>query len=332
MKKQPSDSLLEQRDPVVAPADNESGLNAPEATPYDVTDDVLGLKTLFVNVFFVGKPGPGNDWVLVDTGFMGYADSVRQRAASLYGPGTAPKAIVLTHGHADHVGTLRELLKHWGNVPVYAHPLERPYLTGVSSYPPPDPAIGGGMMSLMSWIFPIGPEDFSDVLQPIPASGKLDELPGWRVIHTPGHAPGHVSLFRDADRTLLAGDAFVTTNQNALSAVINQTEELHGPPAYFTCDWKAAEDSVRKLALLNPHNVGTGHGHAMRGLDLQLELGRLVSNFAERAIPSEGRYVKEPAVTNENGIVSMPSPTSFLVARALGIGLLVGLTVWAVRR
>ena len=40
-------------------------------------------------------------------------------------------------------------------------------------------------------------------------------MPGWRWVHTPGHTAGHVSLFRDADRTLIAGDAFVTTKQES---------------------------------------------------------------------------------------------------------------------
>lgn len=301
------------------------------ATRYDVTDDVFGLKTLFVNVFFIGKPGPGHDWVLVDAGFYGYADAIQARAEALFGHDNPPKAIVLTHGHADHIGSLRKLLNRWGQVPVYAHPLERPYLTGISAYPPPDPAIGGGGMSLMSWVFPIGPTDFSDVLKPVDPSGTIPELPDWQAIHTPGHAPGHLSLFRKKDHTLLVGDAFVTTNQNSLRDVINQTEEIHGPPAYFTCDWKAAADSVRRLALINPLRVGTGHGVAMHGLDLQLELGRLVSEFPDRAIPSMGRYVKEAAITNENGIVSMPSPTSFIVARAMAITAAVGLVWWLLK-
>ncbi|ARK12369.1 MBL fold metallo-hydrolase [Fibrivirga algicola] len=312
--------------------DDLSAYTTPDrATPYDVTDDVFGIKTLFVNVFFIGKPGDGNPWTLVDAGFYGYTDAIRQRAEQLYGADNPPNAIILTHGHADHIGSLHTLLTQWGNVPVYAHRLERPYLTGVSSYPPPDPAIGGGGMSLMSWIFPIGPEDFSDVLTDIPATLQLPELPDWRVVHTPGHAPGHISLFRNKDRTLIAGDAFITTDQNSISAVINQTEEVHGPPAYFTCDWEAAEESVKKLALLNPTKVGTGHGVSMRGLDLQLELGRLVSEFRKRSIPSNGRYVKEAAVTDEHGIVSMPEPTSYNIARAIGIGLAVGL-VWGLIR
>jgi glyoxylase-like metal-dependent hydrolase (beta-lactamase superfamily II) len=296
-------------------------------SPYDVTHDVAGLKTLFVNVFFIGRPGPGNPWVLVDTGFTGYASQVKKKAEELFGPGTQPDAIVLTHGHADHTGTLKTLLKEW-DMPVYAHKLELPYLQGKSSYPPPDPAIGGGGMAYMSWVFPIGPSDFGDHIKAIADDGKIPELPGWRAIHTPGHAPGHISLFRDKDRTLLAGDAFVTTNQNAISAVATQREEFHGPPAYFTCDWQAAKQSVLKLNNLNPLAAGTGHGVSVRGLDLELGLNRLAHDFESRSIPSEGRYVKQPAVTDENGVVEMPTPTSFHVARALGIGALAGFALY----
>ena len=299
-------------------------------SPYDVRDDVAGLKTLFVNVFFIGKPGEGNPWVLVDAGLMGYAGQIKKRAEQLFGIGTKPDAIVLTHGHADHAGSLKALLKDW-DVPVYAHRLELPYLTGQSSYPPPDPAIGGGGMSYMSWVFPIGPMDFGDQIQAIADNGQIPELPDWRAIHTPGHAPGHVSFFRDKDRTLIAGDAFVTTNQNALTAVATQREEFHGPPAYFTCDWEAAKKSVLKLNSLNPVAAGTGHGVSVRGLDLELGLNRLAHDFEARSIPSEGRYVKQPAITDEKGIVDMPTPTSFHVARALGIGLVAGLVLLLIR-
>ena len=300
-------------------------------SPYDVTHDVAGLKTLFVNVFFIGEPGPGNPWVLVDAGLMGYAGQIKKRAEQLFGAGNKPKAIILTHGHADHAGSLSALLKEWGDVPVYAHRLELPYLTGKSSYPPPDPAIGGGGMSYMSWVFPIGPMNFGDRIRAIADDGQIPELPGWRAIHTPGHAPGHVSFFRDKDRTLIAGDAFVTTNQNALTSVATQREEFHGPPAYFTCDWEAAKNSVLKLNNLNPVAAGTGHGVSVRGLDLKLGLNRLAHDFESRSIPSDGRYVKQPAITDENGIVDMPTPVSFHVARALGIGLLAGLVLVLIR-
>ena len=306
---------------------------APEPTrtrsPYDVTHDVAGLKTLFVNVFFIGEPGAGNPWVLVDAGLPGYTGQIKKKAEALFGPGTKPDAIILTHGHFDHTGSLKALLNQW-DAPVYAHPLELPYLTGKSSYPPPDPAIGGGFMSYSSFIFPIGPDDFGDRIKAIPANGSIPELVGWRAIHTPGHAPGHISLFRDADRTLIAGDAFVTTNQNSAISVATQKEEVYGPPAYFTCDWHAAEKSVQTLNNLNPTAVGTGHGVSVRGLDLTLGLNRLAHHFTD-SIPSEGRYVKQAAVTDENGIVDMPAPTSYTMSKAIGWGILAGVllyTLW----
>ena len=300
---------------------------AGEPSPYDVTDDVHGLKTLFVNVFFVGQPGAGNPWVLVDAGLPGYDGSIKKKAERLFGPGAQPQAIVLTHGHGDHIGALDALLNDW-DVPVYAHPLELPYLTGKSSYPPPDPAIGGGLMAYGSFVFPIGPADFSNRVRALPNDGIIPELPGWRAIHTPGHAPGHISLFRDDDRTLIAGDAFVTTNQNALSAVISQRQEVNSPPAYFTCDWRAAEESVQKLNELNPTAVGTGHGVSMRGQSLKTGLNQLAAHF-RHYIPSEGRYVKQAAVTDETGVVSMPEPTSYNVARAIGWSLLATVLLYA---
>ncbi|WP_063827455.1 MBL fold metallo-hydrolase [Fibrisoma limi] len=308
----------------VAEAPDASGI---PMTPYDVTDDVRGMKILFVNVFFIGKPGPGNSWVLVDAGLPGFAGQIRKRAEELFGPGTKPQAIVLTHGHFDHTGALKALLTEW-DVPVYAHTLETPFLRGKSHYPPPDPAIGGGAMAYMSWMFPTGPTDLGDRLQTVGDGDEIPGLSGWRVIHTPGHAPGHISLFRDSDRTLIAGDAFITTDQNSVTAVATQRQEFHGPPAYFTIDWQAARQSVQKLNRLNPTAAGVGHGVSVHGLDLQVGLNRLAHDFEAMSIPSEGRYVKQPAVTDENGIIDMPAPTSYNVARAIGWGLLAGVALY----
>lgn len=303
--------------------------NEVRSSPYDVAGDVAGLRTVMVNLFFIGAPGPGNPWVLIDAGLPGFAGQIKKKAEALFGPGAQPDAIVLTHGHFDHTGGLDSLLQQWAEVPVYAHPLELPYLTGKSSYPPPDPAIGGGLIAYSSFIFPIGPDNFGDRVRAIPAGGQIPELPGWQVVHTPGHAPGHISLFREDDRTLIAGDAFVTTNQNSAIAVATQREEFHGPPAYFTCDWAAARQSVQTLADLKPLAVGTGHGVSVRGYELQIKLNHLADNFEEQSIPSQGRYVKQAAITDESGIVDMPAPTSYNAFRAIGWGLLAGLMLYA---
>lgn len=271
-------------------------------TPREAAEDVFFFKTLVVNVFFVRT---GSSWVLIDAGIGGYAASIRSAARAVTGGDTPPAAIVLTHGHFDHVGSLNELLEAW-NCPVYAHNLERPYLTGRSPYPPPDPLVGRGSMALLSRLYPRGPIDISTHLEVLPESGTVPNLPEWRWIHTPGHTAGHISLFRDRDRTLIAGDAVTTTKQESLMAVATQRRELHGPPAYYTQDWFSAAASVQKLAALNPDVLATGHGQPLLGSMMRDELRALAAEFERREVPAVGRYSERPAVTDEQGIVSLP--------------------------
>jgi len=272
-----------------------------------VTDDVAALQDLIVNIIFYGAPG--GRWVLIDAGMpFTAAPKIRTAAARRFGPGSRPEAIILTHGHFDHVGALPALAQEWG-VPIYCHRLEKPYLTGRSPYPPPDPTVGGGMMARLSFMYPRGPYDFSDYLLELPDDGSVPGMKGWRWIHTPGHAPGHVSLFRDADATLIAGDAFVTTKQESAMAALTQAPVVHRPPAYYTPDWVAAYNSLRHLLNLRPSVAITGHGLPMRGAELEDGLERLVMHFREE-MPRRGRYVFEPAVFDESGVVSVPPPVA----------------------
>ena len=293
--------------------------------PHAVTDDLAYIRTGIVNVYLYGRPGaPSGGWVLIDAGLPGSAWRIMRAAEEWIGPWARPGAIVLTHGHFDHVGALGELLRHW-DVPVYAHRLELPYLTGRSAYPPPDPTVGGGALAALSRLYPRGPIDLGDRVQALPENGSLPSMPGWRWIHTPGHSPGHISLFRDEDRTLVAGDAVVTTKQESASAVLAQRPELHGPPAYFTPDWESARRSVVQLAALDPQRVASGHGPPLQGARMQEDLRQLARNFTSRAVPSQGRYVKQPALFDENGVVAVPPPAPDPLPRVLlgaGLGLM----------
>lgn len=295
--------------------------------PDTVAPDVACLRSAIVNLCLYGNPGvPGGSWVLIDAGMPGSASRIIRAAEEWIGPGARLAAIVLTHGHFDHVGSLRPLMDRW-DVPVYAHKLELPYLTGRSSYPPPDPTVGGGAMAALARFYPRGPIDLGDRVQALPADGSVPEMPGWRWIHTPGHTPGHVSLFRDSDRTLIVGDAFVTTKQESATAVLTQRPELHGPPAYYTPDWESARRSVERLAALEPLRVATGHGPPLEGREMLFGLHALARNFERIAVPSRGRYVGQPAVADETGVVSLPPPVSDPLPRVLlgvGVGLLVG--------
>ena len=280
----------------------------------ELAPDVARLRIAFVNCFLVGTPRPADaaatdatPWILVDAALSVGAARILEVAAERFGEESRPSAIILTHGHFDHVGALEALLGIW-DVPVYAHPLELPFLTGRSDYPPPDPTVGRGLLARMSPLFPERGIDLGHRAEELPSSGDVPGMPGWRWVHTPGHSPGHVSLWRDRDRLLIAGDAVTTTRQEAVFAVATQKLELNGPPAYFTIDWDAAHRSVSTLASLKPAVLATGHGLVMRGDDVPQRLAELAREFDFRSRPRRGRYVRESAITNEDGVVYVPPP------------------------
>ncbi|MCU1386046.1 MAG: beta-lactamase domain protein [Acidobacteria bacterium] len=281
-----------------------------------------------VNVYFVRDRVSGG-WVLVDTGMHGYTNIIRRTAARLFR--RPPQAILLTHGHFDHVGTVAQLAEAWA-VPVYAHPLELPYLTGRSKYPPPDPTVGGGAQAWMSPLYSRGPIDLGARVTELPINGVVPWLPEWKWLLTAGHAPGHVSFFRDTDRVMIAGDAVVTTRQESLFNVLLQRRVVSRPPAYFTPDWDTAGRSVRTIAALEPNVLATGHGQAMRGSSMRRELHDLADRF-EDAIPSTGRYVDRPAVMDRDGLVHVPPARSFASTpagiAAIGLGAAVGIGLMA---
>ena len=198
----------------------------------ELMNDLFCYTNQIVNVCFVGIPEKTNEWVLIDTGMPGSANHIIDAAKERFGENNKPKAIVLTHGHFDHVGAVVDLVQKW-DVPVYAHEAELPYLTGKSCYPEPDGSVEGGLVAKISPLFPNEPVDLGNNVETLPSDGSIPNMPGWQWIHTPGHSPGHISLFRKKDHALIVGDAFVTVKQESLYNVLTQELEISGPPRYF---------------------------------------------------------------------------------------------------
>lgn len=282
-----------------------------------VAPGVWGIKDVFVNVYLIHNSSD-NTWVLVDAGLKTAARKIKEVAESLFWPQATPSSIILTHGHFDHIGSLKMLMAEW-DVPVYAHYLEAPYLTGRSAYPPPDPSAGGGVMTLLSFTYPKAPADINGNLLLLPEDGTVPGLPEWRYIHTPGHTPGHISLYRERDGVLIAGDAVATTQTESMLSVLSYRKKVSGPPKYYTYDWLAAENSVRKLTELKPDVLASGHGKPLYGEQMKECLNELSDNFTERAIPRDGRYTKNAAVAGMGGVEFVPPVNKKWLLKVAGV-------------
>src|SRR5947209_1723028 len=135
---------------------------------HEIGDDLAYKRLGIVNVVFYGRPGAGDrEWVLIDAGLPGFAGAIQSAAGKRFHKKSRPAAILMTHGHFDHIGAAQTLADEW-DAPIYAHALEQPYLDGRSAYPPPDPSVGGGLMALTSPLFPPGPFDVSEHLRILP--------------------------------------------------------------------------------------------------------------------------------------------------------------------
>jgi len=173
--------------------------------------------------------------ILIDTGFPGQMKDLLV-AMDKHGVSREKlKVVILTHQDIDHIGSLPELLQHYGeNIKVYAHELDKPYIEGEL------PLLKDG-----------------DIVNP--PKGKVDkllsdgqELPycgGIRVIHTPGHTPGHISLYLKQSKTLVAGDSMYSEN--------GTLQGIHIPT---TLDRELAQQSLKKYAHLDIASVICYHG------------------------------------------------------------------------
>lgn len=164
---------------------------------------------------------------LVDAGIPFMAGGLLKQIERL---GKPLKQIVLTHGHSDHVGSLKRILaKH--PVPVYVHESEIGYMEGREPYPRRKKAEAS-----------VEP----GIVQPLKMQSTIT---GLKPYATPGHSPGHVAYYHEQDGVLLAGDLFTS-----------KRGQLNRPMPMFTADMKQAIQSGAIVGQLKPSIVSVCHG------------------------------------------------------------------------
>jgi glyoxylase-like metal-dependent hydrolase (beta-lactamase superfamily II) len=180
---------------------------------------------------------------LVDTGLEKAPARIVAGLAALGKHPADVQRIVLTHAHPDHAGGAKELAVRSG-APVAVHAEDAGFAEAGTS-PPNDRsyAVGRIFARLQNGMFPNVP-----VGEKLVDGQLLDAAGGLRVVATPGHTPGHISLLHEPTRTLITGDAIVN---------------LLGPrysPRMLCTDFRMSKRTAHVLAELEYDRVGFTHG------------------------------------------------------------------------
>ncbi|WP_379153396.1 MBL fold metallo-hydrolase [Paenibacillus sp. sgz5001063] len=203
--------------------------------------------------------------ILIDTGVPGAEQKFKQAAAEASVPLSHVRTILITHQDIDHIGSLPALLEQsQSTITVLAHEIERPYIEGdkmLLKHTPDALAAAEAMLP------PSVPEEWKRAFLHVlahPPKGRVDQtltggeyLPiggGITIIHTPGHSPGHLSLYHHTSRTLIAADALTVRDG-----------QLYGPDATATPDMLTALQSLHKFADWEIDQVICYHGGLYRG-------------------------------------------------------------------
>jgi glyoxylase-like metal-dependent hydrolase (beta-lactamase superfamily II) len=200
-------------------------------------------QTHILNLTLVVDPAQGP--TLVDAGLPGQLDAIAS-ALGEAGVGVADlKRIVLTHQDVDHVGSLPELVEASG-ARVLAHEVEAPYIVGDERPRFDRPDFHERFPAVATLLERLKQVRIDEVL---PDGARLDVAGGVRVVATPGHTVGHMCLYLERSRTVIAGDALTA-----------EDGRLNGPNPNATADMPEASRSVARLAELDVDAIVCYHG------------------------------------------------------------------------
>jgi glyoxylase-like metal-dependent hydrolase (beta-lactamase superfamily II) len=215
----------------------------------EITEGVHLVPGVFANAYLLVD---ADGLTLVDAGLPNSSGRILRQVQSLgFQPGDL-KRIIITHADMDHTGGLARLRSET-QARVAASAVEADAIrAGDSSRPLPRTGVVGAAMGALTSVIKPRPSQVDEVL----ADGEgLPVLGGMKVVSTPGHTPGHISLWCPGRKILFSGDSIVLRGD-------------HFDPYDASTVWKpdVAVQSFRLQAGLNPEIVCGGHGWTDRDI------------------------------------------------------------------
>jgi glyoxylase-like metal-dependent hydrolase (beta-lactamase superfamily II) len=205
-----------------------------------ITENIYVVPDVVANPYIVVD---SDGLTIIDVGIPGKDKKILTYIASLGKSAQDVKRIILTHSDLDHVGNLSALQKATG-ARTYASKIEA---DAIALGKPSRQITGGGVVrkvlfAIVGPFFKAIPFQVDEIL----TEGQV--VSGLRVLETPGHTPGHISLFSESTGVLFCGDSMVSENG------------LQGSRPAVTWDQVKAKESVAKQAQLGARIVCSGHG------------------------------------------------------------------------
>jgi glyoxylase-like metal-dependent hydrolase (beta-lactamase superfamily II) len=196
-----------------------------------------------MNVFFIRE---GDSVACFDSGSREMAGELRRLAARMGGV----SRVVLSHAHPDHRGGARGI-----GAPVWCHPDEQRDVEGDAGRHYWARGVGSSRKLDLVRGLVMGTLRDAGAVSVAGTLREGDSVGPFEVLHLPGHAPGQIALWREADRTILVSDCFYTLDENTAAL----------PKPAFNHDPDLALASVRRIAALEPSLAWPGHGPALSG-------------------------------------------------------------------
>ena len=199
--------------------------------------------------------------ILIDCGTSGSLPLLEKEAQKNNFELSKLTKIIITHHDHDHMGTLYEIKEKYPHIQIVSSLLEKAYIEGVKK---------SLRLEQAEKIYPtlsddekLNAEYFHNMLKSIrhvpiditiDGDHELDGCGGTKIISTPGHMPGHISIYSKKFKTLITGDAMVAENENLFLA----------NPQY-TLDMKEAIKSIRKFLEYDVQQIICYHGGIITG-------------------------------------------------------------------